>query len=99
MKNSAREITTEELRLMTAVDDAIKLAGDKMELEDLDEDMDDDEKDSIYEDRFHCGKCIVTTVMETIWDDLNNLMDYYEQVKPSKPSKMAVLLSRLHITK
>lgn len=77
--NKSREIPEEEMALMKAVDDAIIRAGDKMELADLSDDMDDDEKDSIYEDRFHCGKCIVTAVMEEIWDDLSVLMDYYEQ--------------------
>jgi len=74
-----REIPDEEMTLMQAVDKAIERAGEKMELADLPEDMDDDEKDSVYEERFHCGKCIVTAVMETIWDDLSALMDYYEQ--------------------
>lgn len=82
-----REIPEEEMRLMKAVDDAIIRAGDKMELADLSDDMDDDEKDSIYEDRFHCGKCIVTAVMEEIWDDLSALMDYYEQSGTVKKKK------------
>ena len=74
-----REISEEEMKYMVAVDEAIKQAAKVMELEDLDEDMDEDEKDSIYEDRFHCGTCMVRTVMETIWPDLNNLMDFYER--------------------
>lgn len=68
------------MKFLTAVDEAIKRAGAIMDLEDLDEDeIGPDEYDSIYEDRFHCGKCIVRTVMETIWDDLSALMDYYEK--------------------
>ena len=82
-----REIPEEEMRLMKAVDDAIIRAGGKMELADLSDAMDDDEKDSIYEDRFHCGKCIVTAVMEEIWDDLSALMDYYEQSGTVKKKK------------
>jgi hypothetical protein len=74
-----REISEEEMKYMVAVDEAIKHAAKVMELADLDEDMDEDEKDSVYEDRFHCGTCMVRTVMETIWPDLNNLMDFYER--------------------
>ncbi len=99
MNNSPRKINDEEMRLMTIVDEAIKLAGEKMELADLPEDMDEDEKESVYEDRFHCGQCMVRVVMETIWDDLNNLMDYYEHLPVQNPSKLSVLLKKLHITK
>lgn len=73
------EVPEEEIRYLRAVDEAIKRAGEIMDLEDLAEDIDPEEADSIYEDRFHCGKCIVRTVMETIWDDLSALMDYYEK--------------------
>ena len=74
-----REVTEEEMQYLRAVDEAIKKAGEIMDLADLAEDIDPEEADSIYEDRFHCGKCIVRTVMETIWDDLSALMDYYEK--------------------
>lgn len=77
------DLPDEELKYLQAVDEAIKKAGDIMDLADLDEDMDPSEADSIYEDRFHCGKCIVRTVMETIWPDLNALMEYYEKRQPT----------------
>lgn len=76
-------ISDEEMQLLKAVDAAIERAGEVMELGDLGEDFPEDEIDDIYEQRFHCGKCIVRTVMETIWDDLNNLMEYYSERKPS----------------
>lgn len=82
-KKQTIELPEEEMRLLKAVDAAIERAGEKMELADLPEDFPEDEVDSIYEDRFHCGKCIVTNVMETIWDDLNALMEYYNQRPPS----------------
>lgn len=77
-----REVTEEEMKFLEAVDTAIKRAGVKMELGDLDEDMPEDEVDSIYEARFHCGTCIVSAVMEEIWPELSALMDYYEHKTP-----------------
>lgn len=76
------QIPDEERALLKAVDEAIIRAGEIMELADLDEDFPEDGIDSVYEERFHCGKCIVRTVMETIWDDLSALMDYYDKRPP-----------------
>lgn len=67
------------MKYLQAVDEAIKRAGEIMDLEDIDQEADPEMAESIYEERFHCGKCIVRTVMETIWDDLSALMDYYEK--------------------
>lgn len=74
-----REVTEEELNYLNAVDEAIKRAAVVMELGDIDEDDSSEDFDSIYEDRFHCGTCIVRTVLDEIWPDLNNLMDFYER--------------------
>lgn len=76
------ELPEQEIALLKAVDDAIVRAGQLMDLEDLPEEMDEDERNAMWEDRFHCGKCVVRTVMETIWDDLSALMDYYEKMSP-----------------
>jgi hypothetical protein len=70
--------------LLRKVDEAIIRAGEIMELADIGEDAPEDEVNDTYEARFHCGKCIVSTVMTTIWDDLNNLMLYYEAKEPPK---------------
>lgn len=75
-------IDDKERELLKKVDEAIIRAGEVMDLADLDPEMDEDERDSVFEARFHCGKCIVTNVMETIWDDLSNLMDYYSDRQP-----------------
>lgn len=77
-----REVTEEEKTYLEAVDKAIKRAAVIMELGDVDEDTPEDEADSIYEARFHCGTCIVRTVMEEIWPEMSALMDYYER-KPA----------------
>jgi len=70
-----------EKALLLKVDDAIARAGDLMDLKDIDPD-DSDAYDEAFEARFHCGKCVVTNVMETIWEDLNNLMEYYSDRTP-----------------
>ncbi len=77
-----REVTEEEVKYLNAVDTAIKRAAVVMELADIDEDESSEDFDSIYEDRFHCGTCIVRTVLDEIWPELNNLMDYYERKTP-----------------
>jgi hypothetical protein len=77
-----REVTEEELKYLTAVDEAIKRAAVVMELGDIEEDESSDDFDSIYEERFHCGTCMVRTVLDEIWPDLNNLMDFYERKTP-----------------
>jgi hypothetical protein len=77
-----REVTEEELKYLNAVDEAIKRAAVIMELGDIEEDESSDDFDSIYEERFHCGTCIVRTVLDEIWPDLNNLMDFYERKTP-----------------
>jgi hypothetical protein len=77
-----REVTEEELKYLTAVDEAIKRAAVVMELGDIEEDESSDDFDSIYEERFHCGTCMVRTVLDEIWPDLSNLMDFYERKTP-----------------
>lgn len=83
MAELMNKIDDTEMDLLRKVDEAIVRAGELMEMADI-SDEDEDEYDSVYEARFHCGKCIVSTVMETIWDDLKNLMDYYEAKEPVK---------------
>jgi hypothetical protein len=46
------------------------------------DDAPDDEQDSIYEERFHCGTCIVRSVLDTIWVDMERLMDFYRDSTP-----------------
>lgn len=80
---TTNNIDDTEMELLRKVDEAIVRAGELMELADV-PDEDEDNYDTVYEARFHCGKCIVTTVMETIWPDLQNLMNYYEAKEPPK---------------
>lgn len=72
----------QEKTLLQALDEAIKVAGKKMDLDDIADDAPDDEQDSIYEERFHCGTCIVRSVLDTIWFDMERLMDFYRDSTP-----------------
>lgn len=72
----------QEKTLLQALDEAIKVAGKKMDLDDIADDAPDDEQDSIYEERFHCGTCIVRSVLDTIWVDMERLMDFYRDSTP-----------------
>ena len=67
-------------KFIYAIDDKIKEAGDIMDLADLTDDEADnpDVYDTVYEERFHCGKCVVRTVMETVWPSVDEYMDYLE---------------------
>ena len=88
------QISQRERELLEAVDNAIIRAGEKMELADLPEGTDDDEVDSVYESRFHCGKCIVTAVMEEVWGDLSTLIDYYETSQTPPKSLRARIMKK-----
>lgn len=72
----------QEKTLLQALDEAIKVAGKKMDLDDIADDAPDGEQDSIYEERFHCGTCIVRSVLDTIWVDMERLMDFYRDSTP-----------------
>lgn len=68
-------------RFFEAIDRSIVDAARVMELGDIPEPEDDagqDLHDSAYEERFHCGTCIVGTVMETVWNSIDEYMQYLE---------------------
>lgn len=67
---------TEEDHLQ-AIDEAIVRAAQVMDLEDVAE-LDDERLSDIYEERHHCGVCIVRTVMETVWPSME---EYIESIK------------------
>lgn len=63
-----------------AIDERIIEAGKVMDLDDLTEEESENAEvyDTVYEARFHCGVCIVNTVMETIWSSVDEYLDYLE---------------------
>lgn len=67
-------------KFVLAIDERIKEAGRIMDLGDLtDEEADNQEiQDTVYEERFHCGVCVVRTVMETVWPSIEEYLDYLE---------------------
>lgn len=63
-----------------AIDAKIVEAGEIMDLADLTDDEVDnaDVHDTVYEERYHCGKCVVRTVMETVWPSVDEYLDFLE---------------------
>lgn len=61
------------------IDLAITRAGFLMDMGDfahLEEDT--DESLDAMEARFHCGTCVVRTVMETVWPSIENYIEYLQ---------------------
>lgn len=54
-------------RATTQLQDAIVKAGELLDMTDIDDDLEQDVLDSVYEERHHCGVCQTRTVMETVW--------------------------------
>lgn len=88
-------------QMILAIDAKIIEAGDIMELADISDEHEDDQEfiDSVYEERFHCGKCIVTNVMETVYPPIGEYFDYLEALvekhETSIDSAITTLLSEI----
>jgi hypothetical protein len=67
------------------IDAAIIEAGKIMDLDDLDPDK-EDEYESEWENRYHCGVCVVRTVMEAIWPSVEEYVEALEKGKVDVPS-------------
>ena len=87
--------------MLLAIDAKIVEAAKVMELADIDEEYPDDQEllDSVYEERFHCGTCIVTNVMETVYPAIGEYFDYLEAIvekyEKGIDNTIAILLSQL----
>lgn len=69
----------EEEQLLLNIDLSFQRAAGLMELSDfahLDEET--DESLEAAEVRFHCGTCIVRTVLEEVWPEVEKLIDYWK---------------------
>lgn len=80
-----------ETDLLEAIDAAIISAGHLMDLDDVSEDGGEEEFDAAYEARFHCGTCMVRTVLDTVWPSVQN---YIEFVRHSHAHREADVLAR-----
>ena len=74
------QVSIEEDHLLMMIDEAIKEAAQVMELHDLDQ-YDEELLESAYEERFHCGTCIVRTVLEQVWPSVENYVKYLKEEK------------------
>lgn len=87
--------------MLLAIDAKIVEAARVMELADIDEEHPDDQEllDSVYEERFHCGTCIVTNVMEVVYPAIGEYFDYLEALAEKYEngieSAITILLSEL----
>ena len=87
--------------MLLAIDAKIVEAARVMELADIDEEHPDDQEllDSVYEERFHCGTCIVTNVMEVVYPPISDYFDYLEALaeryKNGIESAITILLSEI----
>jgi hypothetical protein len=69
-------LTDDHLLLLKNLDDAIIEAAKFMDLADVNEDSDD--YDTVWEDRYHCGTCVVRSVMEVVWPSIDELITSLE---------------------
>jgi hypothetical protein len=69
-------IPDKEGMLIAAINDAIDHAAWLFELGDVPDDAEDEFRDLVYEERYHCGTCMVRTVMEVVWPPIEDLIEY-----------------------
>lgn len=65
-----------EDQLIAAFNDAVEHAAYLLELGDVPDDADEDFRFMVYEERHHCGTCMVNVVLETVWPSLDAYIDY-----------------------
>lgn len=63
------------------IDEAIVRAGKIMDLDDLDPEKNEEEYEIEWEARFHCGVCVVRTVMDNIWPSVEEYITALEEGK------------------
>lgn len=79
------------VHFLSRIDDAVVQAAEKMDFADLDPDASDEQHEEAYEERFHCGTCVVRTVMETVWPPVDDYIQWLEHLVvaswPEVPAK------------
>ncbi len=66
-------ISEEEMNYLTVIDEAVMAAAQLMDLVDA---LDEDDYEDLSDERFHCGTCVVRTVMETVWPSIEKYIEY-----------------------
>jgi hypothetical protein len=64
--------TMTEAEYIEAINVAILQANDYMELNDVNEELEHDAHEFAYEERYHCGTCVVRNVLDQIWPAIND---------------------------
>lgn len=65
----------QESDYIASIDSAVQRAAAILDLVDVQEE-DDEDIDLAYEERFHCGTCIVRTVMDEVWPSIEAYIDF-----------------------
>ena len=72
---------TTEQDLIVKIDLAIQHAAALMDMRDYEHlEEDTDESLDVMEERFHCGTCIVCTVMDAVWPSVEEYVDYLKEL-------------------
>jgi hypothetical protein len=64
-----------EDQFLVAIDKAVEEAARLMEIQDA-MDVESEEYEMLLEARHHCGTCMVRTVMETVWPEVEKYINY-----------------------
>jgi hypothetical protein len=76
------EVAIEDEYHLARIHKALHEAAHAMDLGDVPEDLPEDEAYMIYEERFHCGSCVVNAVMDIVWPSLQAYHDFLKAQKP-----------------
>lgn len=68
-------LTPEDAHLV-AINEAFSEAAKILELADCPDFLDDEEMEMIFESRHHCGTCMVRTVMDVVWPEIEKYVAY-----------------------
>lgn len=68
------------------IDEAIIHAAKIMNLDDLDAEKDEEQYETEWEARFHCGTCVVRTVMDLVWPSIDEYITALEEDEVNVPT-------------
>ena len=63
----------EEAILLDKIDHAVVAAASLMDLVDA---ISEEDQEDLWDERHHCGTCMVRTVMETVWPSIEAYINY-----------------------
>lgn len=73
-------VKTEE-DFLEQIDESLVQAAKVLDMADLADGLSEDEYESIFEGRHHCGTCQVRAVMETVWPSIEEYVEWLSAKK------------------